>query len=69
MANEQDDVGFGRAAFALAIGTLDNLTASGAMTAVQRERIINGAIRQIEGPKYRAAETELRKQLGRRLQG
>lgn len=69
MANEQDDVGFGRAAYALALGTLDHLTASGNMTAVQRERVINGAIRQIEGPKYRAAENELRKQLGRRVQG
>ncbi len=61
-----DAAGFGRAAYMLALGMLDHFQASGAMTPLHRERIINAALRYVEGPRFRAAESDLRKQIGRR---
>ena len=45
---------------------LDHFQASGTITALHRERIIGAALRYVEGPKFRVAEGDLRKQMGRR---
>ena len=63
---DADAIGFGRAAYMLTLGMLDHFQAAGTMTPLQRERIITAALRYVEGPKFRMAESDLRKQMGRR---